>query len=1135
MLIFMLLLVAAASYALITKLNASRKPYVRDLVTNQALAEAKQALISYAVTYPEEHNNDFGPGYLPCPDRNKDGEADGACAIAGPTNFTIGRFPWKTLKTNDLKDSSGERFWYVLSENYRNNPKLEPLNSETQGQLSIDIDADGDIDAADINDVVAIIIAPQEAINNQTRDASETDIALEIANFLEDENNNFDNDFVVSKWDIVNEQYTINDRLVYITRSELMEQVEKRILGDAKQILSNYFATYNAYPWLSPFADPKTVEKRLIGNHSGANDQLISLTDSSASFTQWGVTSGDTVWNITDGSYGVVTEVTPTTLTIGEGLNLGVDNHFDTNDEYYVDVSSYSNVFIGTATTTSGSSNLTLEDTTKDFDALGVKVGDIVEIVADGSSGIINNVSSTELTVSSLSGATNIFSNGVTYRIRTSMGRATTDSDANGLTLEDTNVDFTVMGIRLGDLIRNLTDGSYGTVTNVTANRLTVSELVLGTNNVFTKDDYYTLPRFNSVTDTRKGLLGFYEIGESQESKFNIDWSAQEVNGAAVSIYSTGNHPSYDNSITQFVQASTGTLGTVTVDNGNCSWIQPKIIECKAGYTHASIQGTVSSGTGSGSNFFKDSSKNFGNLGVSPGDIVLNYDDEDPVITGTAEVGSSGTTLVDVGAFSTLSSSNNYNLLVQNDDMAGKAQAILSEVVDNDTIKVIDYVGESGAGTVTFNPGDDYTVYSARRLVVDDVPDSETIQVNRLTSASPDLDTGEFYGIKSATGKLSGTATGGSSGTLLEDTGQNFNAIQIGDVVFNNNDNAWGQITNVDVVAKTITAQLYRSDGSTRSFSNGETYDIYYSYVNTRNYKFALRFSGDLISQEVNELRYRDVCLGYTNCTGSSSNVSLPYYDLGISSAATAGSVGLILNDSAINFLNYGIKSGDTVFNITDGSNGIVDTVGTNQIIVKSLAGGTNVFSVGDSYRISRPMITIEDYDSNNNLIGNATVTIPNGGATGSINISNIQYQLHSEGVDLNGDGDYNDAGDVQNDIPDWFINNDWHKLVYVAFSSGDAPNTGVDCAAGSNCLTVNFAAASNDDVNALVIAAGAETNKILDSTCSALVSTAQDRTNGTINEYFESENCDQSDDLFQEQMKTDTYNDQVLIIRTSP
>ena len=49
----------------------------------------------------------------------------------------IGRLPWKTFGLPDLRDGSGERLWYALSPNFRDNPSVSPLNSDTRGSITV--------------------------------------------------------------------------------------------------------------------------------------------------------------------------------------------------------------------------------------------------------------------------------------------------------------------------------------------------------------------------------------------------------------------------------------------------------------------------------------------------------------------------------------------------------------------------------------------------------------------------------------------------------------------------------------------------------------------------------------------------------------------------------------------------------------------------------------------------------------------------------------------------------------------------------------------------------------------------------------------------------------------------------------
>ena len=66
-----LIVLSASSFVMLKALNANtlRRAQI-DTETNQALMEAKRALIGYAVAYKDPANPDKGPGHLPCPDRS---------------------------------------------------------------------------------------------------------------------------------------------------------------------------------------------------------------------------------------------------------------------------------------------------------------------------------------------------------------------------------------------------------------------------------------------------------------------------------------------------------------------------------------------------------------------------------------------------------------------------------------------------------------------------------------------------------------------------------------------------------------------------------------------------------------------------------------------------------------------------------------------------------------------------------------------------------------------------------------------------------------------------------------------------------------------------------------------------------
>lgn len=231
LLVILLLLTSAASFLFVRNLNRGISLRTEDaMATANALAAAKAALIGRALT------DNSRPGSLPCPDlitnnppfnAPNDGVAD---LLAGNNcpNYT-GRFPWRTLQIGDLRDDAGERLWYSLTTTLRDDNSAEPINSATPGQLVVD---------GAIGDVVAVLIAPATPFAGQNRNAGPNS----AINYLENDNNNGDNSFVTTA------PGNFNDRLIFITRQELMTAVEKRVLGEIRQILRTYYENSDPTP-----------------------------------------------------------------------------------------------------------------------------------------------------------------------------------------------------------------------------------------------------------------------------------------------------------------------------------------------------------------------------------------------------------------------------------------------------------------------------------------------------------------------------------------------------------------------------------------------------------------------------------------------------------------------------------------------------------------------------------------------------------------------------------------------------------------------------------------------------------------------------------------------------------------------
>lgn len=1045
LLALMLIVIIGSSYFLVTKLNINLALTQQSEETGLALSAAKNALIGYAITFPDHDVSGVidGPGYLPCPDLNNDGSAASNCSAGG--NTTIGRLPNQTLRLEELRDASGQRLWYALSENFRfGNNKTIPLNSESPSSAELSVNGTGDI--------VAIIFAPGESFDNQDRDVDVND----VTNYLEDDNSDLDTSFVT------NPNVDFNDRLIVITRQELMEAVEKRVMGEVKMMLTDHFNNRGAYPWLTPFADPKASKPPLSGEHDGG-DGVATLSDSSRDFIKWGVSNGDVVRNITDGSIGTVTAVAATTLTIA-GPFLGTDNDYDDGDEYYIYPAALSNQLMGFATNANDNASLENSAVTNDFVELGITPGDIVDNITDGSSGVVDSVSATELTFLSLTGGTeNDFDTNDVYRIRSHQGQHTAGS--NSTTLTDVNNNFVVMGVQAGDLIVNITDGSISRVSAtvaVTANTVTVDELKYGSDNSFEVNDYYSLPRYNANNTTREGLLAFHEVGKHFPTALNIDWNfatAAAVDISFDAVTFPGVQATYSTALTTYLNSYAEDGGTQSFDNSisTCIWATSNIADCYGSFKDfVNISGTLTSG--SDTVIITDTTAEFNTKGIKRGDIAQNYDDESSVISGIADTGSTGTTLVDTGV--DFSGYEPYSYVIQNNTLeidlsVARIQGVISEIIDADTLVAVSYVGQDST-LIEFRVGDSYTIFQPDKTVVTSVTSETQLNTDNYTSATnPDFDSGEYYRVMPAANSYSGTVTSVvSTGTpdRFRDTSANFltEGISVGDIIENTTIGAFGEI--IAVITDGIETTLY--NGTPNDFTVGDSYTVYHDYVFSREHIFHAKFRGNQGTNTVSEERVRDVCLGYSSdCSTVSTAVSF---------------------------------SGN---------------------------GGT-------------PLITLRDYEEDETTeVGRATFT-PTSASSGSIRVSNIDYYLWQ----------------TSGELPGWFITNKWHQLVYIAYSAGDSPNGGAICTPGTDCLTLEqtdgVETLSNNAVRAVVFIAGEETQTTLDSTCSVVAAVDQDRSTGTMNEYFELKNCDDTsvlpnDDEFQ-QVKLPTtlnFNDQLKII----
>jgi hypothetical protein len=268
-------------YFLVGQLDTAAMQRRQDEVTTQALAQAKEALIAYAVAanINDVSDADSRPGDLPCPDRDNDGKAGTtiplvtSCGNAAGTTFQerrLGRLPWISLGLPDLRDGSGERLWYAVSNNFKKSTRKFPLNSDTTGTITIR-DSSGNIlfDGSGISGAVAVVIAPGPPITRlddlqQDRTAANANdpkhyldsITVEDnADFGDNSTNGFFGGPVRDAADPT--QVIANDRLIVITREEIVAAIEKRVAAEVMNCLVAYAAdSHNGgrYPWAAHLA-----------------------------------------------------------------------------------------------------------------------------------------------------------------------------------------------------------------------------------------------------------------------------------------------------------------------------------------------------------------------------------------------------------------------------------------------------------------------------------------------------------------------------------------------------------------------------------------------------------------------------------------------------------------------------------------------------------------------------------------------------------------------------------------------------------------------------------------------------------------------------------------------------------------
>lgn len=142
LMVMLVILILGVSTALVGTLSSSALQNTRQESSAVALAQAKDALIGYAITYGDI-NSGKAHGYLPCPDTDNDGSINSnqsptQCAVKNIP--VVGRLPWKSLGLPPLRGGHGECLWYAVSGTFKavaGGQMNELVNWDTAGQFTI--------------------------------------------------------------------------------------------------------------------------------------------------------------------------------------------------------------------------------------------------------------------------------------------------------------------------------------------------------------------------------------------------------------------------------------------------------------------------------------------------------------------------------------------------------------------------------------------------------------------------------------------------------------------------------------------------------------------------------------------------------------------------------------------------------------------------------------------------------------------------------------------------------------------------------------------------------------------------------------------------------------------------------------
>jgi len=253
LIVFFSAVLAAGAVFLLSTISNNNSRTSNQNATTESLAQAKEALLSYAVSYYLGQSSTGVSragihGLLPCPEnKNTSTLSEGTqmADCASTHENSLGRLAWKSLDIPPLKDASGECLWYAVSGGFFNEPKSPMTNADTPGMFQIYNEQAVLAKGATPEDrVVAVVIAPGVSLSYQNRlDASGSGLPCKIARSAVSATDYLDNylginnavvdtvnadqidDFITSNGLQTNP--SLNDQIITITTNDIFNAIKK--------------------------------------------------------------------------------------------------------------------------------------------------------------------------------------------------------------------------------------------------------------------------------------------------------------------------------------------------------------------------------------------------------------------------------------------------------------------------------------------------------------------------------------------------------------------------------------------------------------------------------------------------------------------------------------------------------------------------------------------------------------------------------------------------------------------------------------------------------------------------------------------------------------------------------------------